>query len=106
MKRFVPKEWGLDDRGINRKRRFRHKRMSLRERPKTNLGCASKRFLAPSGGYKNHSHEQKCVRRRSQSQTFTRTRQSGLETKAKQKQCRSSKAKTKKSLTSFQQTLQ
>jgi hypothetical protein len=53
----------------------------LRERPKTNLGCASKRFLAPSG-YKNHSsHEQKCVRRRSQSQTFTRTRQlSGLET--------------------------
>ena len=67
----------------------------LLERPKTNLGCASKRFLAPSG-YKNHSHEQKCVRRRSQSQTFTRTRQSaGLETKAKQKQCRSSKQSEK-----------
>lgn len=43
------------------------------------------------------NNEKKCVRRRSQqSQTFTRTRQSGLETKAKQKQCRSGLLLSKK----------
>ena len=47
-------------------------------------------WLHPDNRIIHTNNEKKCVRRRSQqSQTFTRTRQSGLETKAKQKQCRS-----------------
>lgn len=42
-------------------------------------------WLHPDNRIIHTNNEKKCVRRRSQSQTFTRTRQSGLETKSKAK---------------------